>query len=190
MLRSARHPRCPSRRRRLWTWKRQTRQARPPRRRRLLAGAPHLILFNASGDAVTRGTRRRTSWMIGAMATTQSTEDIILVLNRLVGESIVQLQVLGVNSLKSVAPSPADLVGRTITAVAVDDRSLTIEIGDLRAVIDLQRTGRLRWRDRAEPARIGSPGLPTLRLLLESGAGLDFSEPARTKRISVTISSA
>lgn len=125
--------------------------------------------------------------MISTMARAQSTEEITLVLNRLVGETIAQLQVFGVNSLKSVAPSPADLVGRTITAVAVEDRTLTIEIGNLQAFVDLQRTGGLRWMDRAEPARIGSPSLPTLRLLLESGAGLDFSEPARTKRISVRI---
>lgn len=121
------------------------------------------------------------------MAGIQTTEDIVLVLNRLVGESIAQLQVLGVNSLKSVIPSPADLSGRTITTVSAADRTLTIEIGDLKALIDLQRTGRLQWLGRAEPARIGLPSMPTLRLILESGAGLDFSEPAKTKRISVTI---
>ncbi|NMM22394.1 MAG: hypothetical protein HHJ11_02635 [Phycicoccus sp.] len=121
------------------------------------------------------------------MADTQSTEDILTILNRLVGESVVELQVLGVNSLKSVAPSPADLAGLTITAVSVAERILAVGIEAFSATVDLQRTGRLYWLERAEPARVERQSLPTLRLILQSGAGLDFSEPAKTKRISVTI---
>lgn len=124
------------------------------------------------------------------MATTQSPEDLTAILGNLVGEEIAQLQVLGINSLKSIAPSPADLVGRRVTTATAVDRIVTIEAGDVRAQIDLQRTGRLVWLDRATPARLGAPSLPTLRLLLASGAGLDFSESARTKRVSVTISHA
>jgi hypothetical protein len=122
-----------------------------------------------------------------SMAGVQSTDDLLQVLRRLVGESIAQFQVLGVNSLKSVVPSPADLVGSKIVSVSATDRLLTLEIGPFTAAVDLQRTGRLQWLDEAEPAQIGHPSLPTVRLILESGAGLDFSEPAKTKRISVKI---
>lgn len=124
------------------------------------------------------------------MADPQSPQAILTVLRRVVGESVEQLQVLGVNSLKSVTPAPQDLTGATITAAAVNGRSVTIELGDLSVSIDLQRTGRLVWLDEAVPAQIGRPGLPTIRLLLQSGSALDFAEPARTKRISITLNAA
>jgi hypothetical protein len=123
----------------------------------------------------------------GRMANTRPSEDLLSVLNRLVGESVAQLQVLGINSLKSFAPSPSDLVGSEITGVEVADRIVTLAMGAFAATVDLQRTGRLDWLDHAEPAQIGRPSLPTIRLLLRSGAGLDFSEPAKTKRIAVTL---
>ena len=123
------------------------------------------------------------------MADTRSTEEHLLhVLDRLVGHSVAQLQILGINSLKSVTPSPSDLVGSQITTVAVEDRLLTIRMGSFAATIDLQRTGRLSWLDSAQPAQVGRPSLPTIRLLLQSGAALDFNEPAKTKRITVTLS--
>jgi hypothetical protein len=121
------------------------------------------------------------------MAAIQPTELQLGLLNRLLGERIAELQVMGVNSLKSVTPPLSDLVGLEITGVSVTERLVTIGMGSFTATIDLQRTGRLQWLDRAEPAQIGRPGLPTLRLLLQSGAGLDFNEPAKTKRIAVTI---
>lgn len=121
------------------------------------------------------------------MAAIQPSELQLGLLNRLLGERVAELQVLGVNSLKTVTPSLSDLVGLEITGVSVTERLVTIGMGSLTATIDLQRTGRLQWLDHAEPAQIGRPGLPTLRLLLRSGAGLDFNEPAKTKRIAVTI---
>lgn len=121
------------------------------------------------------------------MADTRPSDDLLIVLNRLVGETVAQLQVLGINSLKSVTPSPSDLAGSEVTDVAVADRVVTLAIGAFAATVDLQRTGRLAWLDNAEPAQIGRPSLPTIRLLLRSGAGLDFIEPAKTKRIAVTL---
>lgn len=123
------------------------------------------------------------------MAGPQLTSEILTLLQRLIGESVSQFEVFGVNSLKSVLPTPEDLVGCTITAVSADDRNLTITLGDVSAAVDLQRTGRLVWLDAATSARVGQRNVPTLRLVLGSGSALDFTEPARTKRISVTLSS-
>lgn len=50
-------------------------------------------------------------WMIWRMASTQSNELVVDLLNRLLGETVADLQVMGVNSLKSVTPSLSDLVG-------------------------------------------------------------------------------
>ena len=124
------------------------------------------------------------------MAGVQSTEDMLRVLNHLVGESVAEFQVLGVNSLKSVRPSPDDLAGARITGVSAAERILTLRIGAFITSVDLQRTGRVQWLVTAEPARIGHTSLPTARLILQSGSGLDFTEPAKTKRISVTINAA
>lgn len=121
------------------------------------------------------------------MADTRPSDDLFIVLNRLVGETVAQLQVLGINSLKSVTPFPSDLAGSEVTGVEVADRVVTLAMGAFAATVDLQRTGRLAWLDDAEPAQIGRPSLPTIRLLLRSGAGLDFIEPAKTKRIAVTL---
>lgn len=122
------------------------------------------------------------------MTPPQSTAEILALLERLVGESVSQFQVLGINSLKSVTPTTNDLAGRVITAVSADDRRLEIELGDVSATVDLQRTGRLAWLETASQAQIGQANLSTLRLILESGSGLDFTEPATTKRISVSLS--
>jgi hypothetical protein len=121
------------------------------------------------------------------MADPQSTPEVLALLERLLDQSISQFQVLGINSLKSVLPAPQDLVGQPVTAVSAAGRTLTIELGKIAATVDLDRTGRLLWLDTAAPAQIGQPSLPTLRLILESGSGLDFIEPAKTKRISVTL---
>lgn len=121
------------------------------------------------------------------MADPQSTQEILPILERIVGESVRQIQVLGINSLKSVAPSPSDLEGATVTSVGVNQRIVQIDLGGFSASFDLQRTGRLAWLDRAEPAQVGQPNLPTVRLLLESGSAVDFTERAKTKRISVTL---
>ncbi len=122
------------------------------------------------------------------MAEPQSTEEIRSTLQRIVGQSVRQLQVLGINSLKSVMPAPHDFVGATITSVSAHDRKVRIDLGRLSATVDLQRTGRLLWLGEAVPARIAQPGTPTVRLLFESGSALDFTEPAKTKRISVVLS--
>src|SRR4051794_29121234 len=105
------------------------------------------------------------------MVAVQSTDEILGLLDRLVGEAIAELQVLGINNLKSVTPSPSEVVGSKVLDASLVDRTLTIEAGAFFLTFDLQRTGRLEWLDAAAPARIGQPGLPTVRLLLESGSG-------------------
>ncbi|GEL96119.1 DNA-formamidopyrimidine glycosylase family protein [Cellulomonas composti] len=121
------------------------------------------------------------------MAELQSTREILSILERTVGESIQQVQILGINSLKSVSPSPQDLAGSTITNVTASARVVRIDLDRFFATIDLQRTGRLIWRETAEPAQIGHSSLPTVRVLLGSGSAVDFAEPAKTKRISVVL---
>ena len=123
------------------------------------------------------------------MVAIQTLDEIQAILARLEGEEIVVLQVLGINSLKSFSPTPDALAGDTIESSAVSDRHFTVTTTGHEMAIDLQRTGKVVWLPNAEPyvTAVGS-ARPTVRLVLANGEGLDLTEPAKTKRITVTIS--
>ncbi|MFD0290675.1 hypothetical protein ACFWJS_05290 [Streptomyces sp. NPDC127061] len=122
------------------------------------------------------------------MATTQSPAEIMTLLERLMGQRIAALQVLGINSLKTFSPPPEALVGEVVTATGVLDRTISIDTVSHMISFDLQRTGRVIPLENAEAYRpVAGVNRPTVRLLMADGSGLDLSEPARTKRITVTI---
>lgn len=102
---------------------------------------------------------------------------------------IAELQVLGINSLKSLSPMPDALAGQTVTATEVATRVVAIRTTDYQVVIDLQRTGRLIWLTKAQSYEfVAGASRPTVRILLAGGTGLDLTEPVKTKRITVAIS--
>jgi len=123
------------------------------------------------------------------MPPTQTPREIDdLLAERLIGRSIQQLQVLGVNSLKTIAPSAADLVGEEVRSARCVERVIAISTTAYEIRIDLQRTGRVTSLRGADPWRLSSGvPLPTVRLLLNDVTGLDFTEPAKTKRITVSL---
>lgn len=111
-----------------------------------------------------------------------------LLAEQLVGRSIRQLQVLGINSLKTISPPAEKLVGEHVHSARCEERVITISTTAFEIRIDLQRTGRVVWLERAEAWQLsGGVPLPTARLLLDDGSGLDFTEPAKTKRITVSV---
>jgi hypothetical protein len=123
------------------------------------------------------------------MPSVQSPREIDdLLAEQLVGRSIGQMQVLGVNSLKTITPSVDALAGEKVHSARSEDRIIVISTAGYKVSIDLQRTGRVTWLKSAQPWQLssGTP-LPTVRLLLDDGSGLDFAEPAKTKRIAVTM---
>lgn len=97
------------------------------------------------------------------------------------------LQVLGINSLKSLSPTLDGLVGDTVEGVDVVERILTLRTSRHLITFDLQRTGKVVWLSSSEPFRAGSGPMPTVRLIANDGA-LDLTEPAKTKRITVVVS--
>lgn len=122
------------------------------------------------------------------MPAIQSAEQIQELLDRLRGREIAKLQVLGINSLKSLSPTPEALTGEIVSGSDVVDRILTVRTANLSITFDLQRTGRLVWLESAEPYRlVAGTSRPTVRLLLADGSGLDMTEPAKTKRITVAL---
>lgn len=121
------------------------------------------------------------------MTPIQTAEEVQELLNRLLGEEIVDLQVLGINSLKTLSPAPRDLVGDVIERCHVDHRILTIFTGRHTIRIDLQRAGRLVWWSAVAPVTPGAGPRPTVRIALGGGQGVDLTEPSKTKRITITI---
>lgn len=114
-----------------------------------------------------------------------------LLAGQLVGRSIRQLQVLGINSLKTIAPPVEKLIGEHVEGARCLQRVVVISTTAFEIRVDLQRTGRVTWLETAEPWQHSSRmPLPTTRLLLDDGSGLDFTEPAKTKRIAVSLVSA
>ncbi|MFD8625433.1 hypothetical protein ACFV4E_16300 [Streptomyces hygroscopicus] len=122
------------------------------------------------------------------MGTIQSAAEIESLLEPLTGQKIAALQVLGINSLKTLSPPPEALAGEVVTAADVVDRILRVDTTSHVISFDLQRTGRVILLESAEPYRFAAgANRPTVRLLMVDGTGLDLIEPAKTKRITVTI---
>jgi hypothetical protein len=126
---------------------------------------------------------------MAAVPSVQSPREIDeLLADHLVGRSIRQLQVLGVNSLKTVTPRPDVLAGAEVRSARCEGRIITISTAAHEVRIDLQRTGRVVLLSDADAWQPSSRApLPSVRLLLGDGTGLDLTEPAKTKRISVSL---
>ncbi|MEV0910031.1 hypothetical protein [Streptomyces hokutonensis] len=122
------------------------------------------------------------------MATIQSSAEIVSLLEHLKGQRIAALQVLGINSLKTFSPPPEAMVGEVVTAADVVERTINVDTASHVISFDLQRTGQVVLLESAEPYRlVAGVARPTVRLLMADGSGLDLTEPARTKRITVTL---
>jgi hypothetical protein len=126
---------------------------------------------------------------MAAVPSVQSPREIDeLLAGHLVGRSIRQLQVLGVNSLKTVTPRPDVLVDAEVRSARCEGRIITISTAAHEVRIDLQRTGRVALLSDADAWQPSTRApLPSVRLLLDDGTGLDLTEPAKTKRISVSV---
>ena len=95
---------------------------------------------------------------------------------------------LGSTHSKPVTPRPDVLVGAEVRSARCEGRIITISTAAHEVRIDLQRTGRVVLLSDADAWQPSSRApLPSVRLLLDDGTGLDLTEPAKTKRISVSL---
>lgn len=107
-----------------------------------------------------------------------------------VGRTVLSLSVHGINALKTLEPSLTAVAGERVIGVEADDRQhVLLRLQTIEVLINLERTGALEWLPSsttwAPTAQATQP--PTLRLLLDDGSGVDFKEPGRTKRITVSL---
>lgn len=109
---------------------------------------------------------------------------------RVVGKIISSFRVYGINSLKTLDPSLDALIGDQIVDLLAqaDGRRVELVCRDHVIDIDLARTGKLAGLDEASPWNLAGGGpMPTGRLIFGDNTGLDFKEPAKTKRITFAV---
>ncbi|HET6634924.1 MAG TPA: DNA-formamidopyrimidine glycosylase family protein [Streptomyces sp.] len=110
--------------------------------------------------------------------------------DRLAGRPIARVHPVAVSVLKTYAPPPSALEGRTVAGVSRHGKFLVLRAGDLHLVLHLARAGWVRWREGlpATPPRPGKGPL-ALRLTLgePAGTGLDVTEAGTHKRLAVYL---
>lgn len=104
------------------------------------------------------------------------------------GETVRFVQVLGMNTLKTLNPSLEEASGEEIRDLSVQSESqLTIQLESLLLYINLERVGVVKMASSSELWTFGQGAMPTLRIVLDSGEGFDFREPSKTKRITLHV---
>lgn len=100
------------------------------------------------------------------------------------GRRVRSFEVHGINSLKTVHPPPAALADQRVVSIAVEEPCVEIVCDSIRVRVDLARTGTIEVMpsDAAE-TRSSLTG----HLSLEDQTAIVFREPARTKRITFTL---
>jgi hypothetical protein len=105
-----------------------------------------------------------------------------------IGLHIRDVQVLGVNTLKTTAPQVADLIGLEILGYELDGGAeFRLDASPIAIHVDLQRVGVLTWLSQADRWAPGSGASPTVRILFAEGCALDLREPSKTKRITLKL---
>lgn len=112
-----------------------------------------------------------------------------LISERAAGRTVLSFQVFGINSLKTLL-DPAQLADQTLMKAELRNNLLSLLFDKNRVDVDLQRTGTVTWVD-AEFTQDDTPVArrPTGRLIFKESGILEFTEPAKTKRIGFWVHS-
>ncbi|MCZ3386687.1 MAG: Fpg/Nei family DNA glycosylase [Actinomycetia bacterium] len=107
---------------------------------------------------------------------------------RLVGRVVAGVYVAGIATLKTYDPPVTSLGGLSITDVVRRGKFLDIDVDGLHLAVHLARAGWVRWRESLPetPLRPGK-GPIVLRVHLDDGSGLDFTEAGTTKKLAVYV---
>lgn len=107
---------------------------------------------------------------------------------RLVGRVVARVDVAGIAALKTYDPPVTSLGGLSVTDVRRRGKFLDIDVDGLHLVVHLARAGWVRWREElpTTPLKPGK-GPIVLRVHLDDGSGLDFTEAGTTKKLAVYV---
>jgi hypothetical protein len=117
-------------------------------------------------------------------------DDVKALRGSVAGKRVASVQILGINSLKSLHPPIESVSGQRVTEILIDESRRKIDLVLERHIIlvDMARTGTVVI---LKQALIWQPSdksrMPTARIVFSDGSALDFKEPAKTKRISLTV---
>lgn len=108
--------------------------------------------------------------------------------DRMVGRTISRIDVVAINALKTVDPSPETLYALPVRAVDRHGKFLDIDAGRAHLVIHLARAGWLRWSEEL-PAIAPRPGRGPLaaRIHLDDGSGFDLTEAGTQKKLAIHV---
>jgi hypothetical protein len=91
--------------------------------------------------------------------------------------------------LMTVSPSADDLVGEQVRSAHCEERVVVISTTAYEIRVDLQRTRCVTWLEkrRCLAAIERSASFHRGQLLSDNGSRLGFTEPAKTKRVAVSL---
>jgi formamidopyrimidine-DNA glycosylase len=107
---------------------------------------------------------------------------------RMAGRRIDSCRLTSFSALKTVEPSVDELVGRSVVGVQRRGKFVCFDTGGLWLVTHLARGGWIKWFEKL-PSTALRPGRSpiALRLGLDDGSGLDFTEMGTEKRLALWV---
>ncbi|WP_091080975.1 Fpg/Nei family DNA glycosylase [Nonomuraea wenchangensis] len=113
---------------------------------------------------------------------------------RAVGRSIMAVDVVGIQALKTFDPPVTSLGGLTVTGVARHGKFLDLDCDGLHLVFHLARAGWLRWRDDMSGAKPVRPGKGPLAARVRFAPddeglapGFELTEAGTQKRLAIYV---
>ncbi len=108
---------------------------------------------------------------------------------RLEGRAITMVHLAAFSALKTFDPPVTALQGTLVDGVTRHGKFLDIEVSGLHLVLHLARAGWVRWREEvpAVPPRPSNKSPLAVRVVLDSGAGLDITEAGTRKSLAMYV---
>ena len=116
----------------------------------------------------------------------------VFLTGRTAGRTVAGVEVGALNALRTVIPSPTDLVGTSVREVTRHGKWLDVVAGTddapLHLVWHLAKAGWVRWSDALSttPVRPGRSPI-AVRVRLDDGSGFDLTEAGTRKRLAVHV---
>ena len=108
---------------------------------------------------------------------------------RLEGRAITTVHLAAFSALKTFDPPVTALQGTLVDGVTRHGKFLDIEVSGLHLVLHLARAGWVRWREEVPtvPPRPSNKSPLAVRVVLDSGAGLDVTEAGTRKSLAMYV---
>ncbi len=108
---------------------------------------------------------------------------------RLAGRALTTVHLVAFSALKTFDPPVTALHGTLVDAVGRHGKFLDIEVSGLHLILHLARAGWVRWRDEVPPVppRPSNKSPLAVRVVLDSGAGLDITEAGTRKSLAMYV---